>query len=513
MRRRAGLGAGQALLPGFDALDDDLLAALSAEEGIDAAAFLDGAPVDDDPLGDALDEVMDDSTACAAADGTEADLALDAADADEADEAVEIAIAPPPVIPPPDAFGPARERFGLAATPALTLQPRTYQQAALGYAWVAHGGRGMVVLPTGAGKTVLALMAVAHAGVWTLVVVPTIELLHQWREALVQKLGLPEALVGMIGGGVRQNRPITVITYDSAAMPRRKLDSWGLLIFDEAHHLPATAYRRIAESAPAPLRLGLSATPDRSDGRHADLATLVGPEIYRQGPRALSRDRHIAAYRERRVFVSLSAEEQSRYDALTAEYRWYLATHRSDLGGSYGPGMFEALIRRSGFDPAARQALAAQRKARMLALNAESKIQAVEELLERHQADKVIVFSEYNLLVDQISKRLLLPAITYRTPSDERKATLAAFRSGAYTKLVTGRVLNEGVDVPDANVAIVVSGSSTPREYIQRLGRVLRPKPGEAVLYELVTRGTSEEHSARRRRPKEEPEPPLPSAA
>ncbi|MDQ2807457.1 MAG: DEAD/DEAH box helicase [Chloroflexota bacterium] len=496
----------------FRILEDDLLAALSAEEGVDAAAFLDGVPVDADPLDGALDAATDDPTAFAVLDGAEPDIALDTADVDEADESGEIAIAPPPNIPPPDAFGPARERFGLTATPALTLQPRSYQQAALD-AWIAHGGRGMVVLPTGAGKTVLALMAVAHAGVRTLVVVPTIELLHQWREALVQKLGLPEALVGMIGGGVRQNRPVTVITYDSAAMPRRKLDSWGLLIFDEAHHLPANAYRRIAERAPAPLRLGLSATPDRSDGRHADLATLVGPEIYRQGPRALSRDRHIAAYRERRVFVSLSAEEQSRYDALTAEYRWYLATHRSDLGGSYGPGMFEALIRRSGFDPAARQALAAQRKARMLALNAESKIQAVEELLERHQADKVIVFSEYNLLVDQISKRLLLPAITYRTPAEERKATLAAFRSGAYTKLVTGRVLNEGVDVPDANVAIVVSGSSTPREYIQRLGRVLRPKPGEAVLYELVTRGTSEEHSARRRRPKEEPESPLPSAA
>src|SRR5205085_815090 len=91
-------------------------------------------------------------------------------------------------------------------------------------------------------------------------------------------------------------------------------------------------------------------------------------------------------------------------------------------------------------------------------------------------------------------------------PADERKATLDAFRKGAYSKIVTGRVLNEGVDVPDANVAIVVSGSSTPREYIQRLGRVLRPKPGEAVLYELITRGTSEEHSSRRRRPKEEKE-------
>jgi superfamily II DNA or RNA helicase len=196
-----------------------------------------------------------------------------------------------------------------------------------------------------------------------------------------------------------------------------------------------------------------------------------------------------------------------------AEYRWYIATHRAELGGGYGPTIFEALLRRSGFDPAARQALAAQRKARMLALNAEAKIGAVETLLKQHTADKVIIFSEFNVLVDAISKRLLLPSITYRTASEERKATLAAFRGGAYTKLVTGRVLNEGVDVPDANVAIVVSGNSTPREYIQRLGRVLRPKPGEAVLYEVITRGTAEEHSSRRRRPKDEPEPAPPADA
>src|SRR5207253_6082974 len=102
--------------------------------------------------------------------------------------------------------------------------------------------------------------------------------------------------------------------------------------------------------------------------------------------------------------------------------------------------------------------------------------------------------------VDAISKRLLLPSITHRTAAEERRGTLDAFRSGTYTKLVTGRVLNEGVDVPDANVAIVVSGSSTPREYIQRLGRVLRPKPGEAVLYEIIARGTVEERAAKARR-------------
>jgi superfamily II DNA or RNA helicase len=122
--------------------------------------------------------------------------------------------------------------------------------------------------------------------------------------------------------------------------------------------------------------------------------------------------------------------------------------------------------------------------------------------LRQHASDKVLVFSEYSDMVDRISRTLMLPAITYRTPPAERRVILADFRSGALTKLVSGRVLNEGVDVPDASVAIIASGSSSLREYVQRLGRVLRPKPGEARLYELISRRTTERNAARKRRPK-----------
>jgi superfamily II DNA or RNA helicase len=139
----------------------------------------------------------------------------------------------------------------------------------------------------------------------------------------------------------------------------------------------------------------------------------------------------------------------------------------------------------------------------MIALNAEAKMTHIADLLARHRDDRVIIFAEYTALVDAISRRLLIPAITYRTEARERRAVLDGFRTGRYSKLVTGRVLNEGVDLPDANVAIVASGSSATREYIQRLGRVLRPKPQTAVLYELITRRTSEASAARRRRPKE----------
>jgi superfamily II DNA or RNA helicase len=388
------------------------------------------------------------------------------------------------------------DQYALPVAPKLALRPRPYQRDAVG-AWLEAGGRGVVVLPTGAGKTVVALMALEQAPVRTLIVVPTIDLLRQWRANLVEKAGVPVDLVGVVGGGERSSRPVTVITYDSASMPRRKLDGYGLLVVDEVHHLPAPTYQAIAAKTNAPWRLGLSATPERTDGAHRDLDALIGPEVYRRHPVDLAREGHIADYRERRIFVDLTPEERYQYDALMAEYRWYLATRRSQL---LGPTVFDALIRRSGFDPGARRALQAHHQARMIALNAGGKIDHVEQLLHKHRADRVIVFSEYNVMVRAISAQLALPAISYRTPAEERRLILDRFRAGRYTKLVTGRVLNEGVDVPDANVAIVVSGSSATREYIQRLGRVLRPKPRGAVLYELISRRTTEGRAARARR-------------
>ncbi len=394
--------------------------------------------------------------------------------------------------------------YAVTRPPALGLTPRSYQDEAIA-SWLRHQGRGHVVLPTGAGKTVVALMAVARLGVRTLVVVPTIDLLHQWRAALASNLGYPLEEIGIIGGGKRTQRDLTVITYDSAAMPRRRLDGFGLLVVDEVHHLPARAYRSIAGKVNAPFRLGLSATPERSDHGHEALAGLIGPVVYRRSSSDLARDRHIASYAEKRLFVDLTADEQMRYDQLMAEYKWYLASRRGSLGRP--EGIFIEMIRRSGHDPAARSALRAHHQARLIALNAKAKIAKVEELLTTHRTDNVLIFSEYNTMVDLLSERLLLPAITYRTAMPERRQVLDHFREGRYTKLVTGRVLNEGVDVPDANVAIVVSGSSATREYIQRLGRVLRPKQEQAMLYELVTRRTTEGRGARKRRPPDEIDP------
>ncbi len=399
-----------------------------------------------------------------------------------------------------DALPPSQERapYALPLAPRLALMLRPYQQDATN-AWLQAGGRGMVVLPTGAGKTVVAYEAIARMGVRTLIIVPTIELLRQWKVGVTTSLQLPDQMVGATGGGEHSTGPITVITYDSAAMKRRRLDGYGLLVFDEVHHLPAESYRVIVAKAKAPWCLGLSATLERADGRHHELVELIGPVVYQRDAEELSAQKHIAAYKERRIYVDLAPEEEIRYETLMAEWRWYLATHRSQFG--IGANMFSAIVRRSGFDADARRALRAHHEARLVALNAEAKLAAIEALLRKHANDKVIVFSEYVGMVDRMSQQLMLPAITYRTPAIERKAILESFRSGEITKLATGRVLNEGVDVPDANVAIVASGSASMREYVQRLGRILRPKATEAQLYEIISRRTTERNAARRRRP------------
>ncbi len=173
-------------------------------------------------------------------------------------------------------------RLPFATSPGM--QPRPYQEEAL-TRWQAQNNAGVVVLPTGAGKTFVAAMAIHASGLWTMVVVPTIDLLQQWRASLASTLSITADMVGIFSGGEKDLQPITIITYDSAAIYPGELRHFGLLIFDKCHHLPAPTYRLIAESAFTPLRLGLSATPERSDMAHADLDELIA----RSSPRAETR--------------------------------------------------------------------------------------------------------------------------------------------------------------------------------------------------------------------------------
>jgi superfamily II DNA or RNA helicase len=389
------------------------------------------------------------------------------------------------------------ERPALPWPVHLTPTPRPYQEDAL-TAWRAEGCRGVVVLPTGSGKTLVGALAIAEVELATLVVVPTIDLLRQWQRALGETLGRSPDDIGVYGGGAHDVQPITIITYESAALHPELLRRFGLLIFDECHHLPAQTYRQIAEGAFTPLRLGLSATPERADEEHLALDRLIGPEVYRRAPDELAAARYLASYDERRLTVALSPEDAARYAEARAAYNAYLRQRHIVITS---PADFQRkVLWASASSPEARAAMMAWREARSLAMNAPAKFALLEEIFARHADERVLVFSEYNTLVEEVSQRFCIPQITHKTATEERRLILERFREGRYLRLVTGRVLNEGVDIPDCGVAIIVSGNATRREYIQRLGRVLRPKETRATLYELVTEDTTEERVADRRR-------------
>jgi superfamily II DNA or RNA helicase len=383
--------------------------------------------------------------------------------------------------------------------PHLRARPRPYQEEALA-AWEAAGRRGVVVLPTGAGKTLLGALAIARALTRTLVLVPTIVLCAQWRDELLRLLDLPPGAVGIVGGGRREwTCPVVAATYDGAARALGRVPSFGLLVADEVHHLPADTYRTIAQAAVAPFRLGLSATLARSDGRERDLNDLLGGVVYTERPDALAAEGYLAPFDEVRLTVDLGAEDRAAYDRDMGVFRAY----RERMARAREPALafLERVRKRSTFDAAARAALLAYQRARTLALTSQAKIDALEELLARHADERCLIFAEHIDAVEAIGRAYLIPTITSRTPAAERATLTADFRAGRLTKIATGRVWNEGVDVPEACVAIVIAGTGMERETVQRLGRVLRPAPGKrAVLYELVTRDTAEEGVAERRR-------------
>jgi superfamily II DNA or RNA helicase len=372
---------------------------------------------------------------------------------------------------------------------------RDYQREALD-AWETAGRRGVVELPTGSGKTVLAVAAMAALSTPTLVVVPTVDLLAQWRRELETEF---DVAVGQFGGGVQEQGPITVSTYDSAYLRADDVGGdFGLVVFDEVHHLGGEGYRDVARLLTAPARLGLTATFERPDGAHEVVADLVGERVYTLDPDDLAGE-HLADYEIRRIEVDLTPEERERYEEAQGTFVDYLK--RSNITFRSGSD-YQELVKRSGTDPAAREALLAKQEAREVMMNSDAKVDALARLLDRHRDDRVIVFTAHTDLVYRLSERFLLPAITAETGAAERREVLERFRSGEYGRVVAANVLDEGVDVPDANVAVLLSGSGSEREFTQRLGRVLRPKAdgGTAVLYELVSRETAEERVAARRR-------------
>ena len=378
---------------------------------------------------------------------------------------------------------------------ASAYELREYQRAAF-EAWRENGDRGVLELPTGSGKTVIGIEAIEALGTAALVVVPTVDLLQQWRRELETEFSVP---VGQFGGGEQRLEPVTVSTYDSAYLKADDVgDRFGLVVFDEVHHLGGEGYRDIGRMLAAPARLGLTATFERPDGAHEVVADLVGPLVHRVGVDDLAGE-HLADYDIKRLEVSLTPEEREEYDRHQSTFTDYLATSNIELrsGSDY-----QQLVKRSGTDPRAREALLAKQRARKVMMSAERKVAELAAILGRHRGDRVIVFTAHTDLVYRLAERFLLPAITHETPTGERREIIERFRTGEYSRIVTANVLDEGVDVPDANVAVVLSGSGSEREFTQRLGRILRPKAdgGRAILYELVAEDTAEENVVERRR-------------
>ncbi len=372
--------------------------------------------------------------------------------------------------------------------------PRVYQAEAVA-AWRASGRRGTVVLPTGAGKSFVAEMCIADAKRSTLVVAPTLDLVGQWYDQLRHAFGDP---VGIIGGGAHEVHDITVTTYDSAHIHMRRYGNrFGLLIFDEVHHLPGPAYAQAAEDAISPFRLGLTATLERPDGSHSAVDRLVGPVCYRKEITELAGE-FLAEYRTEYIEVDLTEDERVAYDEARTTFRTFCDIRGVRLGGAGGWNRF---LREAARSSEGREALAAWRESRRILQATRTKLEVLEGLLRRHKDGRVVVFTNDNASVYTISRLLLLPAITHQTDIKERRAYLDAFAAGELGVLVTSRVLNEGVDMPAADVGIVLSGTGTVREHVQRLGRILRRREGkQAVLYEVVVRGSSEERTSARRR-------------
>lgn len=381
----------------------------------------------------------------------------------------------------------------LVACPELTadIELRPYQRDALDQ-WKTDE-RGALVLPTGAGKTYVGMGAIQAVNGPTFVVVPTLDLVDQWMEELAA-FHVP---IGEYTGREKSIEAITVSTYDSAYNHAEQLgDRFRLLLFDEVHHLAAEGYRHTAEAFAAPSRLGLTATYEREDDKHEALTELLGGKVFELEPEALSGE-YLAEYTVERRKVDLTPAEQERYDEHVGIFRDYI---RSSNISMRGPADFQKVVMRSGNDPRAWRAVRARNEARQIAYNSESKLAELSDLLERHRADRIIVFTRYNDLVYQVADRFLIPPVTHDTDRTERQRILERFRDGTYRAIVSSQVLDEGVDVPAANVGIILSGTGSTREYRQRLGRILRPSGDVARLYEIVARDTGEIRTSDRRK-------------
>ena len=389
-------------------------------------------------------------------------------------------------------------------TPLLDPRtPREYQREAVDR-WQAAGARGSVVLPTGAGKTLVALMAIHELRGGACIVAPTRALVAQWFTQLADAFGSDK--VGAYYGDEKEVRTITVTTYHSAFA---LLERWGaqfpLLVLDEVHHLAdsasgdARAWHDHLRIAPSPFRLGLTATyPDNTD---AELRRLVGPVVYRKLIGEMT-DAELARFALTRRYVRLTPDEETRYALLTDRYESHMtnAGYR-DRGNTTADAwrMFTATARRS---PTARLALRAFHERERLVRLAHGKLDETQRILRAHPAEQAVIFCGGIDAAEVVSRTLAIPMITASTPASERHTLLARMARGDIRAVASVQVLDEGWDVPTAKLGIVLGDSTRggKRQHAQRLGRLLR-RQGDAVasLYEIVAAGTYEFFTSQKR--------------
>jgi len=343
---------------------------------------------------------------------------------------------------------------------------RPYQELAAEGFW--HGGSGVVVLPCGAGKTIVGAAAMAHAKATTLILVTNTVAARQWREELLKRTTLNEDEIGEYSGAKKEIRPVTIATYQ--VMTKKKdgvyahLDlfdthDWGLIIYDEVHLLPAPIFRFTADIQ-SRRRLGLTATLVREDGMEGEVFSLIGPKRFDVPWKEIESQGYIAPAQCVEVRVNLSETERLSYATAEPEERYrFCATTRT-------------------------------------------KRKVVESLVAHHAGEQILVIGQYIDQLDELSEVLGVPLIKGETPVKEREVLFNKFRSGEISCLVVSKVANFSIDLPDATIAIQVSGAFGSRqEEAQRLGRILRPKSDgrSATFYSVVSRDTIDQDFAQNR--------------
>lgn len=357
-------------------------------------------------------------------------------------------------------------------TTGKRFQLRNYQHEAVETFYAGgsvYGGSGVLVLPCGAGKTVIGLGVMEKVRTATLILTSNATSVRQWIAELLDKTSLDPGQIGEYTGDKKEVRPVTVATYQILTYhagedeyPHLKLlteRDWGLIIYDEVHLLPAPVFRMTA-GIQAKRRLGLTATLVREDGREDDVFSLIGPKKFDLPWRDLEEQGWIAEARCMEIRLPLTPALREKY--------------------AYA---------------------GAQQKYRIAAENPE-KLAMVKQLLNRHAADRVLIIGQYVQQLEQMARELDLPLITGKVPEKERARLYQQFKNGEIRRLVVSKVANFAVDLPDANVAIQISGTFGSRqEEAQRLGRILRPKQNgnSAHFYTLVTRDTREQEFAQHR--------------